>query len=101
MENNIIKPNDTACLRQISTDIVSAVTSTVVLGDGLITLYFQDRKDLNSCGSGSIKKYSCVYWNYDNSTWDTKGCVYTLITDNNIHKCVCNHLTSFAVLLVI
>ena len=48
----------------------------------------------------------CVFWDYeaDNGTgnWSTEGCyLVTSSKDTNNPSCECNHLTSFAVLMVL
>ena len=88
----------TNCLKQVSTEIVSAATNIKYNNNNdVIILYFQDTADLSSC---SNKVYSCVFYNYLTSDWEKTGCTYSLV-DQSTHQCVCNHLTNFAVLVVI
>ena len=53
----------------------------------------------------NVSQYECVYWNFtanqDVGGWETDGCL--LVNDGDSDgsvKCVCDHLTNFAVLLV-
>ncbi|XP_063970824.1 uncharacterized protein LOC135157813 [Lytechinus pictus] len=44
----------------------------------------------------------CSYWDYNTSNWSSSGCTFDGITDTDGGKmvtCLCDHLTSFAVLL--
>nr|XP_054775208.1 uncharacterized protein LOC129283398 [Lytechinus pictus] len=44
----------------------------------------------------------CSYWDYNTSNWSSLGCTFDGITDTDGDKmvtCLCDHLTSFAVLL--
>ncbi len=99
----MFRENDTnlKCQRSISTDVISVVTNqkniSTYKGETVITLYFQDTSDFTFCGINKI--YSCVFWNYNSSKWDSSGCNYTLV-ESGTHKCECQHLTSFAVLIV-
>ncbi|CAG0884865.1 unnamed protein product [Cyprideis torosa] len=40
----------------------------------------------------------CVFWNTTSRTWDDGGCITKKISQREV-RCVCNHLTNFAVLL--
>ncbi|XP_052262941.1 uncharacterized protein LOC127866462 [Dreissena polymorpha] len=37
----------------------------------------------------------CRFWNHENETWDSDGCVVGNLTTPNATQCLCNHLTSF------
>ena len=41
----------------------------------------------------------CVYWEYSTNTWSSHGCKMTITSETHT-ECQCNHLTSFAVLMV-
>ncbi|XP_041452563.1 uncharacterized protein LOC121405705 isoform X2 [Lytechinus variegatus] len=44
----------------------------------------------------------CSYWDYNTSNWSSSGCTFDRINDTDAGKivtCLCDHLTSFAVLL--
>jgi hypothetical protein len=40
--------------------------------------------------------YSCVFWQFDH--WNNSGCIYSQDLFTRRHYCVCNHLTSFALI---
>lgn len=51
-----------------------------------------------TCGAGSCDQTAvCVYWNFTLNKWSSNGC-RTQVT-NGITQCICEHLTSFAVLM--
>ncbi|KAL4239723.1 hypothetical protein ACF0H5_000526 [Mactra antiquata] len=37
----------------------------------------------------------CRFWNHENETWDSDGCVVGNLTTYNSTQCLCTHLTSF------
>ncbi|XP_030850248.1 latrophilin Cirl-like [Strongylocentrotus purpuratus] len=41
----------------------------------------------------------CVYWEYSTNAWSSDGCDMTITSETHT-ECRCNHLTSFAVLMV-
>lgn len=41
-------------------------------------------------------RYSCVFWQYDR--WNSTGCQYSMNKMTNRHECLCDHLTSFALI---
>ncbi|XP_033504313.2 adhesion G protein-coupled receptor F4 [Epinephelus lanceolatus] len=45
------------------------------------------------------RKPRCVFWNNTEHEWSVAGCFFTNGTDVNHTVCVCNHLTSFSVLM--
>ncbi|KAL7388681.1 hypothetical protein ABVT39_018919 [Epinephelus coioides] len=47
----------------------------------------------------SDRKPRCVFWNTTKSEWSAAGCFFINGTDVNHTVCVCNHLTSFSVLM--
>ena len=46
--------------------------------------------------SRSSGAYSCVFWQFDG--WNTTGCQYSMSTSTDRHQCLCDHLTSFALI---
>ena len=42
----------------------------------------------------------CVSWDFDHQEWTAQGCT-TSIGQNGVILCRCNHLTNFAVVVVI
>uniref|UniRef100_UPI00398F4916 adhesion G-protein coupled receptor F3-like n=1 Tax=Pristiophorus japonicus TaxID=55135 RepID=UPI00398F4916 len=56
-----------------------------------IKMLFSPRKPANQ------KTATCVFWDFKQSGWSTKGCESS-VTENGT-LCTCNHLTSFAVLM--
>ena len=43
---------------------------------------------------------TCVSWDFTVRNWVPKGCT-TIVGDDDVIICKCNHLTNFAVLVVI
>ena len=42
----------------------------------------------------------CVFWDLDNKTWNSTGCVHDPIASTRrTTVCLCNHLTNFAILM--
>ena len=41
----------------------------------------------------------CVTWNFTRLDWITEGCT-TIVGEERVITCECNHLTNFAVLVV-
>jgi hypothetical protein len=65
----------------------------------LILLKFIFLKIPDKCKSIDFeRKYKCVFWDFDTQNWNTTGCIYTKVEDD-MHRCVCNHMTHFAVLV--
>lgn len=119
--NNII-PDLSKCSEQVATYVISVVTNKRLESNGLVTLHFRDKfvcityllkrlnikgivirifqiKNNSKCEITKNKKYICAFWDYINGNWNSSGCTYTALADGT-HKCVCDHLTNFAVLLV-
>ncbi|KAJ1117005.1 hypothetical protein NDU88_005206 [Pleurodeles waltl] len=46
----------------------------------------------------SLQDFACVFWNYSEGDWDTRGCEKILVDDGFL-RCICNHTTNFAVLM--
>ncbi|XP_075703560.1 adhesion G-protein coupled receptor F3-like [Rhinoderma darwinii] len=52
-----------------------------------------------TCGNRSCDQTAvCVFWDFTLNKWSSKGCL-TQVTEG-ITKCLCDHLTSFAVLML-
>jgi hypothetical protein len=51
----------------------------------------------NSIGTPSNASFSpeCIYWDVNNESWSSDGCIKVKYTNNSI-TCACNHLTDFA-----
>jgi hypothetical protein len=64
------------------------------------TFLAQSTKSALDCGQKAKKvNFKCVFWNFTLNQWDTNGCNYTSV-NKDVHECNCNHMTSFAVLMV-
>nr|XP_015194569.1 PREDICTED: adhesion G-protein coupled receptor G7-like [Lepisosteus oculatus] len=48
--------------------------------------------------NATMYDYSCVFWNYTERDWSTKGCSKAGDQFGNL-RCICNHTTNFAVLM--
>ncbi|XP_078513907.1 adhesion G-protein coupled receptor G7 isoform X2 [Lissotriton helveticus] len=46
----------------------------------------------------SLHDFACVFWNYSQGDWDTRGCEKVSVDDGFL-RCICNHTTNFAVLM--
>ncbi|XP_064194082.1 polycystin-1-like protein 3 [Anguilla rostrata] len=37
----------------------------------------------------------CMFWNQDNQTWSTNGCVVGVDSEPHMTQCLCNHMTFY------
>ncbi|XP_072263534.1 adhesion G protein-coupled receptor F5-like [Pyxicephalus adspersus] len=47
----------------------------------------------------SLDNATCVWWNFKTQDWDPDGCRIIAQKNNETVSCVCNHLTSFSILM--
>ncbi|KAM4043579.1 adhesion G protein-coupled receptor F5 isoform 2-T3 [Anomaloglossus baeobatrachus] len=47
----------------------------------------------------TLNNASCVFWNFKIQDWDNTGCQAKNNTDSTMVTCVCDHLTSFSILM--
>ncbi|XP_073530209.1 adhesion G protein-coupled receptor F5 isoform X2 [Phyllobates terribilis] len=47
----------------------------------------------------TLNKASCVFWNFNTQDWDSTGCRAKNNSDSTMVTCVCDHLTSFSILM--
>ncbi|XP_077147662.1 adhesion G protein-coupled receptor F5 isoform X2 [Ranitomeya variabilis] len=47
----------------------------------------------------TLNKTLCVFWNFNTQEWDTTGCQAKNNSDSTMVTCVCDHLTSFSILM--
>jgi len=74
-------------------------TRHIVSDKNFVLTLFRTNPTVNKCGvSEASKKYTCVFWDYTSSMWNSSGCHYS--NYKGLHSCECNHLTNFAVLMV-
>ena len=63
---------------------------------------FLSKSIQEKCGYLDKYEYKCAFWDFNlnngNGNWSTFGC--TLIINNSMFTCSCNHTTNFAVLIV-
>ncbi len=85
---------------QIVTSVISVNTNAKIVSDkNFVLTLFRTNPTVNKCGvSEASKKYTCVFWDYTGSVWNSSGCHYS--NYKGLHSCECNHLTNFAVLMV-
>ncbi|CAH2219593.1 G- coupled receptor 128 [Pelobates cultripes] len=72
--------------------IISASLSSGTLGN--IQFIFNPQHDPLYI----LRSYTCVFWDYKLSDWNTKGCS-NVENDKGLLQCSCNHTTNFAVLM--
>ncbi|XP_063297363.1 adhesion G-protein coupled receptor G7 [Pelobates fuscus] len=72
--------------------IISASLSSGTLGN--IQFIFNPQHDPLYI----LQSYTCVFWDYKLSDWNTKGCS-NVENDKGFLQCSCNHTTNFAVLM--
>lgn len=66
----------------------------------ILSMFLCWKKSALDCEQKAKKvNYKCVFWNFTLNQWDTSGCNYTSVK-KDVHECNCNHMTSFAVLMV-
>ncbi|XP_071999806.1 adhesion G protein-coupled receptor F5-like [Engystomops pustulosus] len=46
-----------------------------------------------------LNKTMCVFWNFKSQDWDNTGCRPKNNSDNTTVTCICDHLTSFSILM--
>ncbi|XP_040283243.1 adhesion G protein-coupled receptor F5-like isoform X2 [Bufo bufo] len=47
----------------------------------------------------TLNKATCVFWNFTIQNWDSSGCRPQNNSDSTMVTCVCDHLTSFSILM--
>ncbi|XP_035670202.1 adhesion G protein-coupled receptor L3-like [Branchiostoma floridae] len=77
--------------RVISATLVNRNSSNDVKVAGNVTIYLEHTKKTSN-------KSSCAFWNFNLRDWSDEGCTAN-IPDKTHTVCVCNHLTSFAILV--
>ena len=115
--------NETNCINTtfITSDVVSVVSNEQIYSEDLVIFYLKSHlpvniltdkiytyfntsyffKIENHCDTGNYtRKYKCGFWDLNELIWNTTGCNYTQIS-SDVHKCTCNHMTHFGVLVVI
>ena len=65
----------------------------------LFSLAFQEENENNT-----LENFQCVFWDFDlengRGDWSNEGCMLVETTEGDRRVCHCDHLTSFAVLIV-
>ncbi len=99
---------------QIVSNVVS-ISSNLQLSSNTNATYFVRTRFSNldataACRAslesvGKRARFRCVFWDYEASDWSSNGCLYSTIDndespDVEAHECACNHMTSFAILMV-
>ncbi|XP_035279145.1 adhesion G protein-coupled receptor F5-like isoform X11 [Anguilla anguilla] len=80
--------NLTSSNNTINSAVLLAYTNSTITN---ITLTFQIRNT-------TLGNPQCVFWNFTETAWDSSGCEVKNVGNENI-TCVCNHLTSFSILM--
>ena len=74
-------------------EILSPIVGAHLATNQSFEIQMSFERDSGSRSSGS---YSCVFWQFDR--WNSTGCQYSMNTTSNRHECLCDHLTSFALI---
>jgi hypothetical protein len=79
----------------VSTKVISVTIDGVESGQTLdqpVTFFFSRSSDVDAA-------FTCVYWDFTSSSWESDGCWLEEEMSNSTHiACSCVHLTNFAVL---
>ena len=64
-----------------------------------VLITFQEENENNT-----LNNFQCVFWDFDlengHGDWSNEGCMLVETTESDRRVCHCDHLTSFAVLIV-
>ncbi|XP_063078227.1 adhesion G-protein coupled receptor F3-like [Engraulis encrasicolus] len=88
------KVNGTEFLTLNDSIVLSATLENASDHKANITMMFP----FNNTAGPPNATFQCVFWNINESTWSSEGCVTEKDEDDNI-VCKCNHLTSFSALM--
>lgn len=104
-------PNDTrvvsvayATLKDILGDPQSSTSNSTVNGLVMTTVLSSNYSEFKigmdfKISNSSLTNASCVWWNFNKQGWDDTGCQLRSMTTNGTVHCICDHLTSFSILM--
>ncbi|XP_077345041.1 adhesion G protein-coupled receptor F5-like [Lithobates pipiens] len=93
-----------ATLKDILGDPQSSTSNSTVNGLVMTTVLSSNYSEFKigmdfKISNSSLTNASCVWWNFKKQDWDNSGCQLRSLTTNDTVHCICDHLTSFSILM--